>query len=57
MDRLKTRRDTHKLLFFRKLLYEEEKFPEYITALLPDTAQKDTGRILRNANAHTYTDS
>ena len=52
-DRLQTRRDMHKLLFFRKLLFEQEKFPDYITALLPDTRQKDTGRILRNANAHT----
>ena len=51
--RLRTRREMHELIFYRKLLCEPEKFPNYITELLPSSRQKETGRMLRNANSQT----
>ena len=52
-DLLKTRRIKHKLTFYRKLKYEQAFIPEYITAIIPETRQQETGRTLRNANLQT----
>ena len=48
-DLLKTRRKKHRLILYRKLKCERAYIPEYITSIIPETRQEETGRILRNA--------
>ena len=48
-ERLETRRQIHKLLFFHRLYYNYPPLPSYLTNILTDTRQDATGLRLRNA--------
>ena len=48
-DLLKIRRKKHRLVLYRKLKCERAYIPEYITSIIPESRQQETGRILRNA--------
>ena len=51
-EKLKTRRQIHRLVLYHKL-NTSEHHPHYVTAMIPNTRARDTDRNLRNANAHT----
>ena len=51
-EKLKTRRQIHRLVLYHKL-NTSEHHPHYVTAMIPNTRARDTDRNLRNANTHT----
>ena len=53
-DKLKTRRELHRLLLYHKLATSEsQNVPNYIISLMPRSRQQDTNRSLRNAGHHS----
>ena len=52
-ESLKDRRQIHKLILYKKLMLVNYNEPRYIKSLLPQIRQNETGRVLRNANAHS----
>ena len=52
-DRLKTRRQLHKLSLYHRFNNAQHQTPRYIRSIMPNTRAQLTGRVLRNANAHT----
>jgi len=52
MTTLTTRRQLHKLSMYHKHKHDS-RIPEYISSTLPNTRQRDTGRMLRNSSFHT----
>ena len=51
-DRLKTRRQTHRLVLYHNLVTSEHQ-PDYITAIMPLTREQETRKSLRNSKEHT----
>ena len=49
-DSLETRRRIHKLTLYFKLRNKPSLYPAYITSIMPNTRQQDTGRTLRSAS-------
>lgn len=49
-ERLKTRREVHKLTYFYNLVDIRSKAPDFVRELLPDNRQYNTDRTLRNAH-------
>ena len=56
-DRLSTRREIHRLTFFRLLIDRDIPIPSYIRDSLPQIRQSDTSRTLRNSTAMTLPDN
>ena len=52
-DRLKTRREIHKMTLYHAFSNTKHKVPDYIRAIMPDTRSHNTGRHLRNSFNHT----
>lgn len=40
-------------MLYRKLKFDQSFIPKYITTIIPETRQQETGRNLRNAHTHT----
>ena len=49
-DKLKTRREIHKLIYFKELTDEISEVPIFVKELIPARRQDDTSRHLRNAS-------
>ena len=49
-DKLKSRREIHKLTYFYKLLDEKSNTPEFVKKLIPSLRHDTTNRLLRNAH-------
>ena len=54
-DKLTTRRKLHRLLLYHKITSQRHNMPTYITTLTPQSRERDTNRLLRNASHHTQT--
>ena len=48
-DKLKTRREIHKLIYFYKLLDKRSNTPEFVKKLVPDSRRNTSNRLLRNS--------
>ena len=52
-NKLKTRREMHKITLYHTLNSHMQKTPNYIKSIIPDTRSQRTGRTLRNHRNHT----
>ena len=54
-DKLKTRRQLHKLALYHTFNNPERETPKYIKSIIPETRGQTTGRIMRSENTHNLT--
>ena len=52
-NKLSTRRRIHKLTLYHTFNDPQKPTPDYISAIMPHTRARNTGRLLRNATSHT----